>query len=394
MADLHWLNAARVRVYPKIFLSLYAIIGLGALWYWTHQPAFSGFIVSDLAVFWIAAHFSLSGHAVDAYLPEQLHQALSQIAPDIRGAYGWFYPPTFYLLITPLGLLPYWGAYAAFMGVSLAGYVSVFRRILPAKEAMWCLAAFPGLWINFLTGQNGMLTAALAGAGLLALRKQPTLAGVLMGLLALKPHLALLFPVALVAIGAWRTLVVAAVTALVFMGAGMIFLGTPTLDAWAQSLGLARTIMEAGKTAPMMPTIFAMMRLLGAPLPLAYAMQVLMAATATAVVWKVWRSGIPDELKGAALMTATLLVSPYLMEYDLAWLGFPIAWVVQTGLQSGWMRAEREVLLAAWLLPLFTVVLAWLLRIQMGPWVIAALLWVVMRLVLATRTGGGLSHEA
>ena len=93
-------------------------------------------------------------------------------------------------------------------------------------------------------------------------------------------------------------------------------------------------------------------------------------------------------------MTATLLVSPYLMEYDLAWLGFPIAWVVQTGLQSGWMRAEREVLLAAWLLPLFTVVLAWLLRIQMGPWVIAALLWVVMRLVLATRTGGGLSHEA
>jgi len=361
-----------------MFLLLYAIIGVGALWYWTQEPGFSGFIVSDLAVFWIAAQFSLSGHASDAYLPAQLHLAMAQIAPGIQGAYGWFYPPTFYLLVTPLGLLPYWGAYAAFMGVSLVGYVAVLRQTLPGNKAMWCLATFPGIWINLLTGQNGMLTAALAGAGLLALRQQPMLAGVLIGLLALKPHLALLFPVALVAIGAWRTLIVSVVTAFVFMGAGVLYLGTATLDAWAQSLELARTIMEAGKTALMMPTMFAMMRLFNAPLPLAYAMHALIAATATFAVWKVWRSGVSDELKGATLMTATLLVSPYLMEYDLAWLGFPIAWGVQAGLRSGWVRGDREVLLVAWLLPLFTVVLAWLFRIQMGPCVIAALLWITM----------------
>ena len=379
MSDLHWLNAIRLRTYPRMFLLLYAIIGLGALWYWTHQPGFSGFIVSDLAVFWIVAQFSLSGHAADAYLPAQLHLAMAQIAPGIQGAYGWFYPPTFYLLITPLGLLSYWAAYVAFMGISLVGYVSALRRILPGKEAMWGLAAFPGVWINLLTGQNGMLTAALAGAGLLALRQQPTLAGVLIGLLALKPHLALLFPVALVAIGAWRTLIVSAVTVFVFTGIGVLYLGTATLGAWAQSLELARTIMEAGKTAPMMPTMFAMMRLINAPLPLAYTMHALMAVAATVAVWKVWRSDVSDELKGAVLMTATLLVSPYLMEYDLAWLGFPIAWGVQAGLRSGWMHGDREILLAAWLLPLFTVVLAWLFRIQMGPWVIAALMWVTMR---------------
>jgi len=67
-----------------------------------------------------------------------------------------------------------------------------------------------------------LLTAALAGAALLSLERRPILAGVFIGLLAIKPHLALLFPVALIAIGAWRTLLAAAVT-----GTTFIFVGEP-----------------------------------------------------------------------------------------------------------------------------------------------------------------------
>ncbi len=377
-SDGHWLNPARARIYPRIILVLYLVIGLGALWRWWYLTPTRGLIVSDLTVFWVAAQFALSGHAAMAYYPEQLRTAMFVIAPEIQGAYGWFYPPTFYLLVTPLGLLPYWGAYASFMAGSLMSYVIVMRKIIRGEAAMWLLAAFPGIWINLLTGQNGLLTAALAGAALLTLQQQPLLAGVLIGLLAIKPHLAILFPMALVALGAWRTLAAAGFTATIFIGISVLLLGPDSLDAWQQSLGTARHIMENGGTSPMMPSVFAFMRLLNVPLFLSYVIHGLVALWATGVVWKAWRADIDFSLKAATLMVASLLVSPYIFEYDLAWLGFPIAWMAKAGILSGWRPWDREVLLAAWILPLVVVVIAWISHVQIGPFVLMALLWQIM----------------
>ncbi len=379
MSDSHWLNSDRVRIYPRIILVLYLVIGLGALWRWWYLTPARSLIVSDLTVFWVAAQFALSGHAALAYYPEQLHTAMFAIAPGIQGAYGWFYPPTFYLLITPLGLLPYWGAYASFMTGSLMSYVIVMCKIIRGEAAMWLLAAFPGIWINLLTGQNGLLTAALAGAALLILQKQPLLAGILIGLLAIKPHLAILFPIALVALGAWRTLATASFTAIIFMGISVLLLGTDSLDAWRQSLGTVRSIMENGGTSPMMPTVFAFMRLLNIPLPLSYMAHGLVALWAIGIVWKAWRADVSFSLKAATLMIASLLASPYIFEYDLVWLGFPIAWIAQAGIRSGWRPWEREVLVAAWILPLVVVVIAWISHVQIGPFVLMALLWQITR---------------
>ncbi len=382
MSDSHWLNLTRTRIYPKIILALYLIIGLVAILRWWYLTPWHSLIVSDLTVFWIAAQFALSGHAEIAYHPEQLHAAMFAIDPEIQGAYGWFYPPTFYLLVTPLGLLPYWGAYACFMTGSLMSYVIVMRRIIRGQAAMWLLAAFPGIWINLLTGQNGLLTAALAGAALLTLQRHPLLAGVLIGMLAIKPHLAILFPIALIALGAWRTLAVAGSTAIIFMGISVLLLGADSLNMWQQSLGAARHIMENGGTSPMMPTIFALMRLLNVSLALSYVVHATLALVTVVIVWKVCRSDSQWTVKSAAIMTGSLLISPYLMEYDLAWLGMPIVWLSQIGLQSGWLRGDREILVANWLLPLFTVVLAWLFLVQIGPVIILALLWAVVRRTL------------
>ena len=78
-------------------------------------------------------------------------------------------------------------------------------------------------------------------------------------------------------------------------------------------------------------------------------------------------------------MTATFLVSPYLFDYDLAWLAFPIAWLALGGLRDGWLRGDREVLVAAWLLPLLMLPIVKAVPIQIGPWVLGALLLVIMR---------------
>ena len=79
-------------------------------------------------------------------------------------------------------------------------------------------------------------------------------------------------------------------------------------------------------------------------------------------------------------MTATFLVSPYVLFYDLAWLAFPIAWLALDGLRYGWQRGERAVLAAAWLLPLLMMVqIIAHLNVQVGPLVLCSLLWMTYR---------------
>jgi hypothetical protein len=382
----HWLNHKRLTVYPRMILVTMLVLSIA----WVrmskshvdHQGKPLGY---DFITFWAASHLALVGHAPDAYNIPLIFQAEQIAVPALRAMFGWYYPPTFFLLIWPLALLPYFAAYWTFILSTLTCYLLVFRRIIKGSMAIWCLAAFSGVWMNFFHGQNAFLTAALAAATILCLKHRPTLAGVFLGLLAIKPHLALLFPVALIAIGAWRTLFVAAVTATAFLGAGVAVLGTATLKACLNSLGYARVFLERGFLPwQKMPTVFAFLRLLRMPVAGAYALHALVALGAAYTVWRVWRGSPDRQLRGASLMTATFLISPYVFDYDLAWLAFPIAWLALAGQRLGWLRGEREILVAAWLLPLFMAPLANATHLQFGPFVLISLLWLTLRKAGAT----------
>lgn len=381
-------------LYSQALLVLFLVMGASYIRGSTVVNPGGYSLAFGFSVFWAASYLALSGHAQDAYEIARLSGVVQVIVPTLQGFYGWFYPPAFYLLVLPFSLLPYLSAYLVFMMSTLLGYVVVVRHIIKGKEVMWCLAAFPGVWVEFFTGQNGFLTAALAGAALLALERRPWLAGALIGMLVIKPHLALLFPVALIAIGAWRTIFAAAVVAVALTFISTAILGTGTFEAWLYSIRIARASLENGAfPLSKMPTVFALLRLWGASVMVAYAGQALSAAIALISVWRVWRQTVSWPLRNAALMTAALLTSPYLYYYDLAWLALPIAWLTTVGLKEGWLRGEREVLLVVWLLPL--VMLAGLLAgqlmwVQMGPLVLLALLWIILRRVrTSTRHGTG-----
>jgi hypothetical protein len=125
--------------------------------------------------------------------------------------------------------------------------------------------------------------------------------------------------------------------------------------------------------------MFALARLPGFGIGAAYAAQAVLAVCATAAVAVIWRRPVRFRLKAAALMSATLLISPYLFDYDLVWLAFPLAWTALDALEHGWLRWEREVLAAAWLAPLAAPVVATATALQAGPLVTAALLLVIVR---------------
>ena len=88
---------------------------------------------------------------------------------------------------------------------------------------------------NFFVGQNGFLSAALFGGTLILIeRRQSILAGVLLGLLTYKPHLGLLFPIALVAAGQWRVIVTAGIVASLMALASWLAFGG---ESWLAFLG-------------------------------------------------------------------------------------------------------------------------------------------------------------
>ncbi|UWX58024.1 DUF2029 domain-containing protein [Chlorobaculum sp. MV4-Y] len=390
-SDKHWLNRERLTVYPRIFLALFLILGLVWALMSKNMLDIKGKPLGyDFMTFWAASHLALTGHAQDAYKIPLLSKAQQLAVPASKVAYAWFYPPPFHLVVLPLALLPYMAAYWAFMLSTLGGYLLVLRRIVQGRTAMWCLVAFSGLWINFFCGQNGFLTASLAGLALLTVDRRPILAGVFIGLLAIKPHLAMLFPVALLAIGAWRTLITAAMTAITFMAIGTATLGTAVLKGWLVSLGYARLFLENGSLRWVkMPSVFVFMRLLGMPVSWAYIAHCAVAMAAVIVVWRIWHHCRNRELRNAALMTATFLVSPYVFDYDLTWLAFPIAWLALDGLRNGWLRGEREVLVVAWLSPLLMAVIAEALKVQIGPFVLCSLLWMTYRRATAAASMTG-----
>ena len=382
----HWLNRQRLVVYSCAFLAVYV-----ALWgYWIlklNRGVDPGGVPlgSDFITFWGASHLALSGHAASAYDPQLILPAERAAIPwaDFKAILSWQYPPTFLLLVLPLALLPYFPSLLLFLGASFAAWLAVQRRILPRREALLPLLAFPGVFVNAGAGQNGFLTAALLAGALLLLDARPLLAGVLIGILTIKPQLGLLLPLALACGRYWRVLAFAAAAAAAFLALSLAVLGPGTLQAFAARLPvLAQWLAQGNLPLRLMPTFYAMTRLLGAPAAVAAAVQGAAALFAAGAVAWIWLRCADRSLRNAGLIAGTLLVSPYLYDYDLVCLAPALAWYVEHALRKGWHRGERELLVAVWLLPGAALVWHYLLHLQPS-----ALLLLVFLLMILRRAG-------
>jgi hypothetical protein len=229
------------------------------------------------------------------------------------------------------------------------------------------------------------LTAALLGGALLSLDKRPWLAGVLIGLLAYKPQFGVLIPLALVAGGYWRTIGAAAATVIALVALATAALGVEIWQAFLASTHFTQSVvLEQGNTGwEKIQSIFSAARSWGADLPTAYTLQFLLAlALATSLIW-LWRSEAASELKAAALATACLLATPYVLDYDLVVLAVAIAFVARHGLARGFLSFEISLLAAAWIVPLLTRAVAGVSGIPLGLLVVLALYGLIVRRAIA-----------
>jgi len=311
---------------------------------WLVAPGGGG-VEADFVNVWAAGKLALSGHPALAYdWPTHKLAEVAALGHPFDGYYGWHYPPTFLFVAATLALLPYAAAFLVSTVATFLPYLVAVRSIIGDRVGYLLAAAFPAVVANFFVGQNGFLSAALLGGALILIeRRQTLLAGVLIGLLAYKPHLGLLIPVALIAGGEWRTIATTAIIAALIAAAAWLSFGT---ESWLGFLGhigqSSQAVFADGKADwGKLQTAFGAVRTLGGSETLAWAAQGFVALVTAAAVAALWRSDLAYALKAAALGAGALLVTPYLYMYDLAVLAVPLAFLIRLGVAEGFRDYER-----------------------------------------------------
>ena len=181
---------------------------------------------------------------------------------------------------------------AVFETVTLGLFLLTMRSLLGARGWRWAIPvlAFPAVFWNIGVGQNAFLTASLFAGFTLLLDRRPVSAGLLLSTLCYKPHFGLLAPVALAAAGRWRAFIAAAAGVVALVGLSVWLFGWSTWQAYFHSFAGSSGVYASGRIQLAgMVTPFAGMRLLGAPVGAAYAVQAAATVAAAVVVALVWR---------------------------------------------------------------------------------------------------------
>ena len=253
------------------------------------------------------------------------HALANMLGPGYPGQ-NWPNPPTALAVMAPFGLLNYFPALLAWFSVSGLAFTLAGRREVADWRTLAIVLVSPAALMCVLSGQSSLLTTAALLAIFASLDEQPITAGVLIGLLTVKPQLGVLFPFALIASGRWKVFSAAAATALALLAASIAIGG---IEGWqdyiTKALPLQREVLQdaAGTAMPFQPSIFMNIRgvvgnHIGEIIQFGFTLAAV-AAVAAAFRWR--RDGDPRMLQ-ALFFACTVSASPYMGAYDLLPLTF------------------------------------------------------------------------
>jgi hypothetical protein len=244
----------------------------------------------------------------------------------------------------------------------------------------------PAALFCLISGQSAFVTAAMMVAIFALLDRKPVIAGVLIGLLTIKPQLGILFPFVLIASGRWRVFFTAALTALALAGLTALMFGSQVwIDFVVKGLPVQGLVLaDPDRIAtPFFPTVFMNLRGLDVGYAGAMSVQAMFSVFAAgAVVWAFrFRrdAGAPELL--ALFLACSATASPYLLAYDLLPLTFAaVALLAGNGLDG---PGRRLVQLACWAPALQLALGTWHVP---GPALIAPALAAYLLMRLNTRS--------
>jgi hypothetical protein len=306
-----------------------AIAGAGAaavilagydLWLWLTNYLGDNFH-NDFTFYFAAARLGLAhgwSHLYDLKLQqEQLDAIGSRITVAQLARY--VSPPPLAWLAVPLTLLPYRVAYWVWSAILLAALGVVWQLVAPGRGRARVLVLIAAVgWLPVIyglqLGQPALLVAAAVAASYALLQgKSEWAAGAVLGLLVLKPQLALLVPATLLVTGRWRAFAASAVALAVLGVASAIALGPHGIADYEGILSFATTVPE-NQSQTLAPWIH--------NLEVTRVVQAVIAVWAVALAYRLRARGLETTL--AIALVGGLAASPYVHYDDLTMLGLAI----------------------------------------------------------------------
>jgi hypothetical protein len=344
----------------------------------------------DFGWMWLSGKFAIAGDAARIFD----YPAWSEAQAAFYGPAGgknailsqctyfnrFYYPPTYLFFTYSLGFLSYVGAIITWVITSFSLYQVAVYAIVPRVTSL-ILATTPVFVVlsNVYTGHNGFFSAAFFGLSLVFMERRPWVAGIFLGLLTYKPHLGLLFPVALLASRNWRAIGSATLTAAVLViGAAVAFGYEGWTSFFAALTDRTPSLAAASGFELEVQSIFGFAHWLGASTWTSWSAQVSVSLTVIIGIWTLWAAPISYNLKAAALSAGSLLVSPYTLPYDLIVLSIAVAFFIKEGLARGFLPGERTAILICWLLVFFIMA-------DIGAMASALLLFLITRRIAVSR---------
>ena len=365
-------NPARLRLIAWIWIGLAAIAWLIDLLQQTRVGLSNGLgrpFGDDFVNYWSGAFLAFHGRVAEVYDFAAFHAFEQSVTAQSIQYYHYSYPPVLPLLTLPLAFIPYVPALFVWLGATWYAFYRALKLTGHAGALLLSLAV-PALFINAVGGQNGAMTAALLGGGLMLVDRRPVVAGILFGMMIYKPHLALMLPFALLAGRRWLVVFVTGATAALLVVTSVAVYG---IDAWLHyryNIDLLRTVVLEDGTgvSHRMVSVFVFARHFGASAAMSYSGQAVGALIAAVFIASSWWRDEPAHIRNGVLIIGTCLATPYLQDYDLVFGAFIVVWLHMAEKDSKvplqWIRIAMAMVL---LLPLVNTPLAKFIGPSIGP---------------------------
>jgi len=325
-----WLTARRLRAHGIILA-----LCLWSVYVW--DVANSGLLErngnlkgTDFLHLYTLGSLAIAHRGADLYDMNAQAALAAQLVPRAAGIrYLPLYPPQVSMFFAPLAhfsygwaLVLWWGCGAVIYG---ACCYSVWRACPSLRDygsTIVILAiAFPAFFHLIAWGQTSAVALACFTLTFFLLRERRELiAGLVLGCLIFKPQLGVAAAIVFVAIGAWKTVLAAAISAAGQLSVGVLYYGIEPFRHWIRMLWNVRAVLPL--LEPRLYQTHSLRTFWSLLLPwpkLSLGFYLLSAALVLGLTIACWRRSrnVPLPLRYSALLLASVLVSPHLTVYDL-----------------------------------------------------------------------------
>lgn len=308
----------------------------------------------DFLNFWAGGHLTITSEAQMITEPARYNAwIVARFGEVASGFFIFSYPPTILAFLLPFGLVGYGAALAAWTISNIAAAAAAMTTA-PARTglAMLLAATSPAVLVNGFQGLLCGFTAALFFVALMLLDRRPVLAGVLLGLLTIKPHLGVVAGLVVLMERRWSAIAATTFTAGALVALSFGIAGQAGWVGYFDRIVPAQRdfidSVDAGFRFFLI-TPYALLKQMGLPSALALSLHGAIAATFVGLALWLWRI-LADRLVTVLIVAvATLIATPYANLYDLTLVALPLAALIaRDGARSA---GPRSAVLALWLLP-------------------------------------------